>query len=111
VGLFNDILGDMIVIAVTGPAGAGKDVAAAYIAKKLDLEHVSGGDILRSMLESLGLESKKSAVGDFGTFLRTHYGTDVIIKYVISKAKNDQAVVNSGLRSLTEAKLIQANGG
>ncbi len=63
-----------MIIGITGPAGAGKDSAADYLAKKMDAPHISGGDLLRELLRGMGLDPKKSAIGDFGTFLRTHYG-------------------------------------
>ncbi len=100
-----------MIIAITGPVGAGKDTASEYIGKILQLKHVSGGDILREMLTSIGLEPKKSALGDFGTFIRTHYGADAIIKRVLTKAASDHDIVNSGVRSYAEAQLIKNAGG
>ncbi|MFC6835166.1 (d)CMP kinase [Halomarina ordinaria] len=38
-----------MLITVSGPAGSGKSTAAAALAEALDYEHVSGGDIFRSV--------------------------------------------------------------
>ena len=100
-----------MIIGVTGPLGAGKDTAADYLADKIGAMHVSGGDILREMLSRLGLEPKKSALGDFGTFLRTHYGQNVITKMVEERAKDVRHLVVSGFRSPLEAKERQEHGG
>ncbi len=34
-------------IGITGPSGAGKDTASAYLAQRHGIPHVSGGDTLR----------------------------------------------------------------
>jgi dephospho-CoA kinase len=100
----------MKIIGITGPAGSGKDTASEYIAEQLGIQHISGGDHLRRMLSSLELEPKKSALGDFGTFLRVHYGPDAIVKQTIQQA-NGRAAIHSGLRSPSEAQFILDQGG
>jgi len=100
-----------MIIGVTGPSGAGKDTAADYIAKVLQAPHISGGDILRELLKGIGLEPKKSAIGDFGTFLRSHYGSDIILQKVLEKTGDSVNLVNSGFRSAAEAQLIKDRGG
>jgi dephospho-CoA kinase len=96
----------MKIIGITGPAGSGKDTASEYIAEQLGIKHSSGGDHLRRMLVSLGLEPKKTALGDFGTFLRIHYGADTVVRPTIELGGNDTAVIHSGLRSPSEAQVI-----
>lgn len=92
-----------MIIGVTGPLGAGKDTAADYIAEKLNTTHISGGDVLREMLRGLGLDPKKSALGDFGTFLRTHYGGNIIPQLAEAQAGDVEHLVYSGFRSQAEA--------
>lgn len=99
-----------MVIGITGPLGAGKDTAADYIAEKINGRHVSGGDILREMLQTLGLEPKKSALGDFGTFLRTHYGGDFITNKYYENISDEQHLIANGFRSVVEAKGHKAHG-
>ncbi len=100
-----------MIIGITGPAGSGKDTASEYIAQKVGGVHVSGGDVLREMLTSVGLEPKKTALGDFGTFLRTHFGPDVIGDYAERKFPDAHYIVVSGFRSPAEAMGHQRKGG
>lgn len=100
-----------MIIGVTGPAGAGKDTTANYIAEKLHVRHVSGGDLIRLMLTKLNLEPNKSAVGDFGTFLKTHYGAAILVDKAIEVAADDKHVVFSGFRAVEVANLIKERGG
>jgi cytidylate kinase len=44
-----------MLITVSGPAGVGKSTTAAALADALDHEHVSGGDIFRSLADERGL--------------------------------------------------------
>lgn len=86
-----------MIICVTGPAGVGKDTAAEYLARQFHAPHVSGGDMLRGMLRVAGLEPKKSAIGDFRTFVRDHYGADAILRMAIAKADSAGGIVSSRL--------------
>lgn len=44
-----------MLITVSGPPGSGKSTTAAAVADAFDLEHVSGGDIFRSLADDRGL--------------------------------------------------------
>jgi cytidylate kinase len=44
-----------MLITVSGPAGSGKSTLAAALADRLGYEHVSGGDIFRSIADERGL--------------------------------------------------------
>ncbi|MDG5777282.1 AAA family ATPase [Haloarculaceae archaeon H-GB2-1] len=44
-----------MLLTVSGPAGSGKSTLAASLADALDYEHVSGGDIFRSLADERGL--------------------------------------------------------
>ena len=43
-----------MLLTVSGPPGSGKSTTAAGLAERLDLEHVSGGDIFRGLAEERG---------------------------------------------------------
>lgn len=100
----------LMIVTVVGPSGAGKDTAANYLARQLGLPHVSVGDILRQKLRLLGLDPRKEALGDFGTLLRTHYGPDIILRWVMEYGE-ERGVINSGLRSVSEVDEVHARGG
>jgi len=56
-----------MLITVSGPAGSGKSTLARSLADALDYDHVSGGDIFRSLAEERGmtpLELNKAAEED-----------------------------------------------
>ncbi|MFC6757509.1 MULTISPECIES: (d)CMP kinase [Haloarcula] len=56
-----------MLITVSGPAGSGKSTLAGHLADALDYEHVSGGDIFRSLAEERDmtpLELNKAAEED-----------------------------------------------
>src|SRR6056297_1127932 len=44
-----------MLLTVSGPPGSGKSTTAAALAKAFDLEHISGGDIFRSLADERGL--------------------------------------------------------
>ncbi len=97
-------------IGITGPLGAGKDTAAKYIAEKINGKHISGGDMLRDMLTTLGVEPKKTALGDFGTFLRTHYGKDFITNRYYQMVEEGEHLIANGFRSVVETEGHKAHG-
>ena len=56
-----------MLITISGPIGSGKSTAARALAEELDYEHVSGGDIFRSLADERGytpLEFNKLAEED-----------------------------------------------
>lgn len=99
-----------MLIGITGPTGAGKDTAAEYLSSLLKIPHISGGDTLRKMLSQAGLDPIKTAIGDFGTFLRTHYGSDIVIKTAITNTSTKE-IIFSGFRAPVEAQAIHDLGG
>ena len=46
-----------MLVTVSGPPGSGKSTTAAGLADALDHEHVSGGDIFRSVADERGLSA------------------------------------------------------
>jgi len=101
----------MFIISVSGSTGAGKDTAANYIAKKMHLTHISGGDVVRDMLHTLKLAPSRYVVRDFSIFLRKHFTDGFIIQRVIDQNTNPHGVVTSGLRTPTEADEVLKRGG
>lgn len=99
-----------MIIGISGPTGSGKDTAANLIEEEFDFKHVSGGGVLRELLQRIGFEPKKEAVGDLGTLLRNNYGADAVLKLVMEKGGTSNIII-SGFRSPEEAMLIKQAGG
>jgi dephospho-CoA kinase len=100
----------MLIIGITGPAGAGKDISAEYLASKLGFPHSSGGDVIRDMLRAMDLPVGKTKVVAMGNFLRENYGTDYIASRAIGN-DNKEGVIYSGFRSPAEANYAKDRGG
>ena len=100
----------MLIIGITGPAGAGKDISAEYLASKLDFPHNSGGDVIRGILKNMGLPVEKTKVVALGNFLRENYGTDFVASRAIG-ADNEKGVIYSGFRSPSEAQYVKSQAG
>jgi dephospho-CoA kinase len=100
----------MLIIGLTGPAGAGKDISAEYMAKKFGFENRSGGDILRSYIKKLDLSIDKPKIVAMGNFLRENYGVDFVASRAIGE-DDKKGVVYSGFRSPSEAKYVKSRGG
>ena len=99
-----------MIIGITGPAGAGKDLVAIYIADKLKIPHISGGDIIRDMLRGAGLEPTKTSVVNFGVYLRANYSVDAVAKRAVQKAGEHENFIYSGFRSIAEASVAKEKG-
>jgi len=100
----------MLIIGITGPAGAGKDISAEYLASKLGFPHNSGGDVIRGILKNMGLPVEKTKVVALGNFLRENYGTDFVASRAIGD-DNGKGVIYSGFRSPSEAQYAKDQGG
>jgi dephospho-CoA kinase len=97
-------------IAFVGPAAVGKDVASDYIAKKLNLTHISTGDIVREYVIKNNLGTLDRAnVRIIAKKMRDEQGGDILVKIALENKPNN--VVLSGLRAVDEIYTLKKLGG
>ncbi len=87
-----------------GPAGSGKGTQSARLAEKLDIEHISTGDLIRSEIKSGSeLGNKVKAIVESGKLV----SDDIVNEIVRSKVENLDCFILDGYpRTLEQAKFF-----
>jgi dephospho-CoA kinase len=99
---------DKLVIGLTGMPGSGKSLGVEA-AKQLDYEVVTMGDVIREETAKRGLEPTPANVGKVMLELRAANGAGVVAEKCVAKilGKQTRKIVVDGLRSYTEAEVLQ----
>jgi len=98
----------MIIIGLTGKAGAGKDTVADYLKRK-NFKYYSLSDILRQECEVRGIEKNRDNLIMIGNELRNKYGPSILARKIVEKIeeqKVNQAVIVS-IRNPKEVEEFQ----
>ncbi|MEM2251067.1 MAG: AAA family ATPase [Candidatus Hadarchaeales archaeon] len=83
----------MVVVAVSGPHGAGKTTVAKFLAKKLGLRYISAGEIFRKMAAEKGM-----SLEDFSKYAERNKEIDEEIdRRTIEEAKKGNVLVDARL--------------
>lgn len=83
----------MVVIAVSGPHGAGKTTVAKFLAKKLGLRYISAGEIFRKMAAEMNM-----SLEDFSKYAEKNKKIDEEIdRRTIEEAKKGDVLVDARL--------------
>ena len=99
-----------IIIAVVGQPSSGKDAVAKYIAEKLEINHVSSGDLVREYMRENNLgETTRERMQVVANNLRKERGADVLVQLALQN--NSVGIVVSGLRAVGEVKSLKEKGG
>ena len=93
------------VIAISGMPGAGKGVASEA-ARRLGLEVLVLGDVIREETERRGLEATPENVGNVMLQIRRDEGPAVVVKRLVPKieASGSQTLIVEGIRSEDEVR-------
>jgi len=83
----------MVVVAVSGPHGAGKTTVAKFLAKKLGLRYLSAGEIFRKMAAE-----RRMSLEEFSKYAERHRRIDEEIdRRTIEEAKRGGVLVDARL--------------
>jgi dephospho-CoA kinase len=97
-------------IAFVGHAAVGKDTLSDYTALKLNIPHISCGDLVRDyVLKNNKGSLERENLINAGNELRAKFGGDYLVKVALEK--NHDNVVISGIRTIDEVSTFKKNGG
>ena len=99
----------MVKIGLVGRICSGKDTAAHYLKEK-GYFLLKFSDILKEILELLGIEVKRENLQVLGESLRSVFGNDVLSRALVKRASGWEKVVVNGIRSVGELNLLKSNG-
>ena len=95
----------MKIIGIVGQPSSGKDTVANYISKKLNIQHVSGGDFIRAKMKEEGLPLDRSSINNFVSTMRKKVGMAYPYNEIIPSVKAD--TIFSGMRNVAEIKALK----
>lgn len=97
-------------IAFVGHAAVGKDTLSDYAARKLQLIHISSGNLVREhvRLHNLGTLERENLI-KIGNDMRAEFGGDCLVRMAFKKHHDN--IVLSGLRAIDEVETFKSLGG
>jgi adenylate kinase len=94
-------------IVLLGPPGSGKGTQAELLVKKLELPHISTGELLRSAAEAgTGLGLKAKLVTDRGDLVSDDIMLDLITERLSRDDVKDGFILDGYPRNITQAKAL-----
>lgn len=91
------------IIGLVGPIRAGKTTTTKYLVEKYGYVTASNSDVLREILEGMGIPSNRENLGRLGNSIFKVLGNDIIAKYRLDNLHLGRIVVD-GIRYPEEIK-------
>lgn len=97
-----------VIFGLVGQMASGKDTVKLYLEEKHQAKSCRFSDVLRSILDILGLENSRSNLQKLSTNLRKLYGEDILAKTIVNQVNkiNSDVVVVDGVRRLADIKYL-----
>ncbi len=96
------------VIGIIGPAAAGKDYAATYIAKKMKIPIYQISGEIKKMATERKVSLDRESLIQFGRELTSKYGDDYLAKKVLDD-HHEQTIIMVGMRQLGQIDYLRKN--
>ncbi len=97
-----------LIFGLVGQMASGKDTVKLYLEKNYQAKSCRFSEILRNILDILGLENSRSNLQDLSTNLRKLYGEDILAKTIVNQVGKIEAsiVVIDGVRRMADIKYL-----
>lgn len=94
------------VIALTGPIAAGKDVTKKYLEEKYNAKSLKFSQILRDVLNRIGVSINRENLQNLSTELRNLFGEDLLARVIVKdvEACESKIVILDGVRRISDIK-------
>jgi dephospho-CoA kinase len=91
---------EKIIIGVAGEIGSGKDTVTKYLVEKYGASHHKFSNILRDILDRLGLEQNRKNMDTASTMLRQAFGENIFSRVICNDVEKDEnrLVIMDGVR-------------
>jgi dephospho-CoA kinase len=98
-----------VIFGLVGQMASGKDTVKLYLEDNYAAKSCRFSNILRSILDILGMENSRTNLQELSTNLRTFYGEDILAKTIVSQVNkiDSQVVVVDGVRRLADIKYLK----
>ena len=99
-----------VIFGLVGQMASGKDTAKQYLENNYQAKSCRFSDILRNVLDILGLENSRFNLQELSTNLRKLYGEDILAKTIVNQVNKIEAkiVVVDGVRRLADIKYLNS---
>src|SRR3989344_4173111 len=93
-----------IIIGVAGEIASGKDTVGQYVAEKYDALQLRFSQLLRDILDRMGLEQNREHMSTLSVHLRKAFGEDILSRAILIEAEKSQKdiIVVDGVRRLPD---------
>lgn len=100
-----------IIVGVAGEIASGKDTVGKYIAEKYQALPLRFSQLLRDILDRMGLAQNRENMAKLSLHLRKGFGEDILSKGILAEAERSEKelVVVDGIRRLPDMIQMELN--